>query len=94
MDMADTRRYAGRQIHAFFKEYGHKAYRNTYIKMEQSFSAVFADWQVNNLESPNSEGMGWCSSPGVEERYRQSGYSSPGHSKYVKQRDRRKLEDL
>jgi hypothetical protein len=52
MDMAETRRYASRQIHAFFKEYGYKAYRNTYIKMDQSFSAVFADWQVNNLGSP------------------------------------------
>lgn len=52
LDIAETRRYASRQIHAFFKEYGYKAYRNSYIKMENPFAGIFQDWQVNNLESP------------------------------------------
>ncbi len=49
MDMAETRRYAGRQIHNFFKGYGYKAYRNSYVRWENCFSAMFADWQVSNL---------------------------------------------
>jgi hypothetical protein len=57
LDIAETRRYAGRQIHAFFKEYGYKRYRNSYIKMENPFAGIFQDWQVSNLssieESPN-----------------------------------------
>ena len=52
MTIAETRRYASRQIHAFFKEYGYKAYRNSYIKIENPFAGIFQDWQVNNLESP------------------------------------------
>lgn len=62
MDMAETRRYAGRQIHAFFKEYGYKRYRNSYIKMENPFAGIFQDWQVSNLssieESPNLSAKG------------------------------------
>lgn len=52
MDIAETRRYASRQIHAFMKSYGYKSYRNSYIKMENPFAGIFLDWQVNNLSSP------------------------------------------
>jgi hypothetical protein len=52
MTMGETGRYASRQIHAFLKSYGYKAYRNTYIKLENAFSGVFQDWQVDNLASP------------------------------------------
>lgn len=52
MTIVETRRYAGRQIHAFLKSYGYKAYRNTYIKQENAFSGVFQDWQVTDLPAP------------------------------------------
>ena len=52
MTIGETRRYASRQIHAFLKSYGYKAYRNSYIKLENAFSGVFQDWQVDNLASP------------------------------------------
>jgi hypothetical protein len=61
MSMPETRRYARRRIHAFLKQYGYKSYRNGYTKAEQCFSAVFPDWQVNNLATPDipASRFGW-----------------------------------
>ena len=64
MSMEETRRYAQRQIHAFFKEYGYRRYRNSYIKLEQCFSAVFADWQERNLSEMESTVEVWPDSAG------------------------------
>ena len=64
MSMEETRRYAQRQIHAFFKEYGYRRYRNSYIKLEQSFSAVFADWQERNLSEMECSVEVWPDSAG------------------------------
>ena len=50
MSMQETRRLASRRIHGFLKSYSFKRYRNSYLKMEPTFSAVFADWQVSNME--------------------------------------------
>jgi hypothetical protein len=71
MDIGETRRYARRQIHAFFKEYGYKSYRNTYVKMEQSFSGVFADWQVNNLDAPEMPANNFMRKDTVGDNYLQ-----------------------
>jgi hypothetical protein len=64
MSMEETRRYAQRQIHAFFKEYGYRRYRNSYIKLEQCFSAVFADWQERNLSEMECSVEVWPDSAG------------------------------
>lgn len=49
MGIQETRRYASRQMRAFLKQYGYKAYRNSYVRMEACFSAVYTGWQQDNL---------------------------------------------
>ena len=41
LDVNETRRLANRRIHAFLKAYGYKAYRNSYVRQETTFSASF-----------------------------------------------------
>jgi hypothetical protein len=64
LSMEETRRLASRRIHFFLKSYSYKRYRNSYIKMEPTFSAVFADWEVRNLSEMESSLESWKDTAG------------------------------